>query len=57
MPISKQVILGLYKRLFRYGQRLTYTDKSYYFTYIRGQFESVQVGETERIERLVAVSV
>lgn len=39
MSLVKSEILQLYKSLFRYGQQLKYTDKSYYYSYIRNQFE------------------
>ncbi len=39
MTISKNLILQLYKSLYKYGQQLKYTDKDYYFKSIRKQFE------------------
>lgn len=39
MTISKNLILQLYKSLYKYGQQLKYTDKGYYFKSIRKQFE------------------
>ena len=31
--------LGLYRELLRYGQNLKFTDKKYYFSKIRSEFE------------------
>lgn len=55
MSINKQLILQLYKDLYKYGQRLTYSDKDYYFKYIRDQFQSVEPTDTKRIEILYNV--
>ena len=55
MPISTSSILGLYKSLYRYGQHLKYTDKSYYYDYIRNQFQSVAKENPQTIETLYKV--
>ena len=55
MPISKSSILGLYKSLYKYGQHLKYTDKSYYYDYIRNQFQSVARENPQKIETLYKV--
>lgn len=56
MTVSKQSILSLYKNLYKYGQQLKYTDKSFYFKYIRKQFEAKNsLTETESINRLIKV--
>ncbi len=39
MSVNKTAVLSLYKDLIKYGQKLTYTDKSYCFKYMREQFE------------------
>lgn len=52
MNIDKKSILNLYKLLYRYGLALKYTDKTFYFNYIRNQFESVNPENTFKIETL-----
>ena len=55
MTIRKSLILQLYKNLFKYGQQLKYTDKNYYFEYIRKQFQSANIEDTKKIEILFKV--
>jgi len=58
MTVTKQSILLLYKNLYKYGQQLKYTDKSFYFKYIRKQFDankSLPETDTKNINRLVQV--
>ena len=55
MQIKQSLILQLYKNLFKYGQQLKYTDKSYYLNYIRKQFQSVDIEDTKKIEILYKV--
>ena len=57
MTFNKANILQLYKNLFKYGQQLKYTDKSYYYDYIRKQFQSADKEETKKIEILVKVKL
>lgn len=58
MIINRQSILHLYKRLYKYGQQLKYTDKDFYFRYIRNQFESVEESQdNKKIERLYKVLI
>ena len=52
MTTSTIKVLDLYKRLFKYGQQLKYTDKTYYYQYIRKQFESVDRENIQKIETL-----
>ena len=51
MNISKIQILNLYKNLIKYGKSLKYTDKEYYQSYVRKQFETLEQDE-KKIERL-----
>ena len=39
MILARNKALKLYRDLLRYGQQLTYTDKPFYYKYIREQFE------------------
>ena len=60
MFIEKSKLIELYKNLYRYGLQLKYTDKQYYFQYIRKQFKPVEgenttVLSSEKIERLFKV--
>jgi hypothetical protein len=55
MTIKKSLILDLYKKLFKYGQQLKYTDKDFYFDYIRKQFQSAYIEDTKKIEILFKV--
>lgn len=56
MKITKNLILSLYKNLYKYGQQLKYTDKAFYFKFIRNQFQSVDsVSDQNKIERLYKV--
>jgi len=55
MTIKKSLILDLYKKLFKYGQQLKYTDKDFYFDYIRKQFQSLYIEDTKKIEILFKV--
>jgi hypothetical protein len=58
MIISRQSILKLYKGLYKYGQQLKYTDKDYYFKYIRNQFDSVKESQdSKKVERLYKVFI
>ena len=36
---SKQAVLGLYRSLLRKGRQLTLTDKDFYYSRIRSEFE------------------
>lgn len=51
MSVSKSDILKLYKSLHRYGQNLKYTDKDYFYQYIRGKFQETDK-DTKQIENL-----
>jgi hypothetical protein len=55
MTIKKSLILDIYKKLFKYGQQLKYTDKDFYFDYIRKQFQSAYIEDTKKIEILFKV--
>jgi hypothetical protein len=39
MNVSKSVVLKLYRDLFKFSEKLKYTDKTYYRQYIRKEFE------------------
>ena len=54
--MHKELALQLYKNLFRYGQQLKYTDKSFFHRYIRNQFESSVDKESQQLETLFKVS-
>ena len=57
MQINRQSILQLYKGLYKYGQLLKYTDKQFYFKYIRKQFQIVgEANDSTKIERFFKVS-
>lgn len=56
MLVTKNLILNLYKSLFRYGMQLKYTDKIFYQKYIRNQFTSVDPLDKIKIERLYKVN-
>lgn len=55
MIVTKDLILQLYKNLYKYGQQLKYTDKTFYFKHIRKQFESAEIENSVRIQRLYKV--
>ena len=55
MTIKKSLILQLYKNLFNYGQQLKYTDKTYFFDYVRKQFKSTDIDDSKKIEILFKV--
>jgi hypothetical protein len=58
MIISRQSILQLYKGLFKYGHQLKYTDKDFYFKYIRNQFDSIKESQdNKKLERLYKVCI
>ena len=48
MLFGRTVILRLYRDLLRYTEQLKYTDKSYYRSYIRNQFEKNRELESEQ---------
>jgi hypothetical protein len=52
MTVSRQSILNLYKNLYKYGQSLTFTNKDYYYRYIRSQFQSAQAQDKKKIQFL-----
>jgi len=43
MTISKTSILQLYKNLFRYGQQLKFTDKTFFHQTIRENFNNKEI--------------
>lgn len=61
MQIRKELILELYKNLYRYGQQLKYTDKNFYFRYIRNQFDLANQAKQEqnldKIQKLYLVKI
>ena len=50
MSTSRQSILELYKIFCKYGQNLVYTDKEYFYKYIRYQFKATNIKNPEEID-------
>ena len=55
--VDRASILNLYKALLKYGESLTYTDKSFYKNYIRKEFWSVNIGDEQKIQLLFEVHI
>ena len=56
MQISRSSILQLYKSLYKYGLQLKFTDKSFYYSYIRKQFENTDPQNKEKLAFAYKVS-
>lgn len=57
MPMaSRGVVLQLYRDLLRYGRKLEFTDKEYYFLRIRHEFQfKKDIKSSEEIDREIKV--
>ena len=56
VSVTKELAIGLYKNLYKYGRQLKYTDREFYYKYVRNQFEkSKQEVDPERTQRLIKV--
>ncbi|XP_067830686.1 mitochondrial ribosome and complex I assembly factor AltMIEF1-like [Heptranchias perlo] len=51
---SRVAVLNLYRALLREGRNLQYTDREYYYTFIKREFRKNQhlTGEKEKVQQL-----
>lgn len=57
MVAPRSAVLQLYRDLLRYGRKLEFTDKEYYFLRIRHEFQSKkELSCPAEISRQIAVS-
>lgn len=56
MTVTQKQLIELYKKLYKYGLlELKYSDKTYFFKYVRSQFQAVEPTDYSKIELLYKV--
>ena len=56
MTISRASILHLYKDLFRYGQQLKFTEKTFFYQTIREKFNNKEIQNIDIVYKVYTIN-